>query len=60
MGTRYLQESLNKQLAHHINDKLPAIRSALLEKQADLELQMKLLGISERQEEADETRTMMR
>ena len=29
MGARFLQETLNKQLTNHINEKLPSIRSKL-------------------------------
>ena len=60
MGTRYLQESLNKQLSKHIQDKLPSIRKSLHEKEIELEQTMKVLGISEEAKDTDQTRTLMR
>ena len=59
MGTRFLQETLNKQLTSHINEKLPSIRTSLQNKLNDLEKTKYHLGIDEH-DDIDTTRHFIR
>ena len=59
MGTKFLQETLNKQLTSHINEKLPSIRTSLQNKLNDLEKTKYRLGIDEH-DDIDTTRHFIR
>ncbi|CAG0889898.1 unnamed protein product [Darwinula stevensoni] len=44
VGTRVLQNILNRQLEEHIREKLPGIRSNMMQKRSNLQEQLQILG----------------
>ena len=51
MGTKYLQQVLNRELSIHIKSKIPDIRSDLQMKSKEVEEALKNLGYTEKEEE---------
>jgi len=51
MGTKYLQQVLNRELSSHIKSKIPEIRSDLQKKSKEVEEALKTLGYSDNVEE---------
>merc|ERR1719483_2052521 len=47
MGTKYLQQVLNRELSSHIKSKIPEIRSDLQKKSKEVEEALKTLGYNE-------------
>ncbi|CAG0895461.1 unnamed protein product [Darwinula stevensoni] len=47
VGTKVLQKVLNRQLEEHIKEKLPGIRSNMLQKRCNLQEQLQILGATD-------------
>ena len=47
MGTRFLQETLNKELKNHIKNKLPEIKTEILKKSREVDEDLENLGYNE-------------
>ena len=59
MGTKYLQQVLNKELSNHIQNKLPEIRTEIIRKSREVEEDLKDLGYNE-EEVGDSSRLIYR
>ena len=51
MGTKYLQQVLNRELSSHIKSKIPEIRSDLQKKAKEVEEALNTLGYTDKEEE---------
>ena len=56
MGSRALQEILNKQLGRHINEKLPAIKTNLKSTLGEIENELREMGYYDQEEEKSKTK----
>ena len=59
MGTKYLQQVLNKELSSHIQTKLPEIRAEIIKKSREVEEDLRDLGYNE-EEPGDSSRLIYR
>ena len=52
MGTKFLQQTLNKELKNHIRNKLPEIKAEILKRKREVEEDLKNLGYDESTQES--------
>ena len=60
MGTKYLQQVLNKELSNHIRSKLPEIRAEIIKKSKEVDEDLKDMGYSEEDKPEESSRLIYR